>query len=78
MPHPSGQAGEDAGPQEAEGESESLCQAVLGPVVPNFHLLVKEQFLMGVLSSDANFWEGGQGPSSLSWHQGGRDCLALE
>lgn len=58
--------------QEAVSESESLCQArSLIWWLPNFHLLVKRLFLMGVLPSDANFWEAGRGPSvvilALAW-----------
>lgn len=51
-------------PGEAASERESLCQVQsLVQWLPDFHLLVKQLFLMGILLSDANFWEAGQGPS---------------
>lgn len=79
LPHPLGQAGEDVGPWEAVGESESLCQAQsLVQWFPISILWSKNCFSRVFPLSDANFWESGQGPPSLSWHQGGRDCLALE
>lgn len=56
-------------PWEAASESESLCQAqFLVQWLPNFHLLAKRLFLMGILPNDANFWEAGQGPSAGPWH----------
>lgn len=59
-------------PWEAASESSSLCQAhSLVQWLPIFHLLVKRLLLMGVLPSDANSQEAGQGPSVvihvMSW-----------
>lgn len=53
-------------PQQAVSEGESLCQAQVSVQwLPSFHPLGRQPFLTGTLPNDANFWEGGPGPSVL-------------
>jgi len=55
-------------PQEAVSEFESLHQAQsLVQWLSDFHLLVNWLLLLGILPSDANFWEASQGPSVMAW-----------